>query len=375
MPSIPIGRENTTSHGDAPLTQSRETGDVNPESRQGDPIVNRTKGSSFAKSWSHMVAGGIGGMTAATLTAPLDVLKTRLQSDFYQAQVAASRASLAAPMNPLRTAAFHFNETVSILGTVYRLEGPRALFKGLGPNLVGVIPARSINFYTYGNGKRLISDYLNNGRDSAWVHLSAAALAGVTTSTATNPIWLVKTRLQLDKNIALASGGAAKRRYKNSLDCIRQVLRDEGIRGLYKGMSASYLGVVESTMHWMLYEQLKRSLAHREERIALSGRPKGWWDHTVDWTGKVGAAGFSKLIAAVLTYPHEVARTRLRQAPMADGRPKYIGLVQCFKLVFKEEGMLGLYGGMTPHLLRTVPSAAIMFGMYEGILRLLNTPA
>ncbi len=73
--------------------------------------------------------------------------------------------------------------------------------------------------------------------------------------------------------------------------------------------------------------------------------------------------------------PDQVARTRLRQAPMADGRPKYTGLVQCFKLVFKEEGMLGLYGGMTPHLLRTVPSAAIMFGMYEGILHLLNTPA
>jgi solute carrier family 25 protein 33/36 len=202
---------------------------------------------------------------------------------------------------------FHFRETVSILGAVYRLEGPRALFKGLGPNLVGVIPARSINFYTYGNGKRLISDYLNNGRDSAWVHLSAAALAGVVTSTATNPIWLVKTRLQLDKNMAAERGAAAKRRYKNSLDCIRQVLRDEGIRGLYKGMSASYLGVAESTMHWMLYEQIKRSLVKREERLALSGRPKTWWDHTVDWTGKFGAAGSAKFIAAVLTYPHEVS--------------------------------------------------------------------
>jgi solute carrier family 25 protein 33/36 len=60
---------------------------------------------------------------------------------------------------------------------------------------------------------------------------------------------------------------------------------------------------------------------------------------------------------------------------MSDGRPKYTGLAQCFKLVFKEEGMLGLYGGMTPHLLRTVPSAAIMFGMYVGILRILNNPA
>ena len=314
----------------------------------------------------------LGGITAATLTAPLDVLKTRLQSDFYQAQLRASRASHTTSMNPIRAAGYHVNETVQILASVYRQEGPRALFKGLGPNLVGVVPARSINFFTYGNGKRVIAEYLNGGQQAAWVHLSAGVLAGIVTSTATNPIWMVKTRLQLDKNVAAQSGGVTQRQYKNSLDCIRQIIRDEGIRGLYKGMSASYLGVTESTLQWVLYEQMKVSLAERERRIVLSGRDKNWWDHTVDWTGKIGAAGGAKLVAAILTYPHEVARTRLRQAPMANGQPKYTGLVQCFKLVFKEEGMLGLYGGMTPHLLRTVPSAAIMFGMYEGILRLLN---
>lgn len=68
----------------------------------------------------------------------------------------------------------------------------------------------------------------------------------------------------------------------------------------------------------------------------------------------------------------QVARTRLRQAPLEDGKPKYTGLIQCFKLVWKEEGMVAMYGGLTPHLLRTVPSAAIMFGMYEGILKLLH---
>ncbi len=56
-----------------------------------------------------------------------------------------------------------------------------------------------------------------------------------------------------------------------------------------------------------------------------------------------------------------------------DGIPKYTGLVQCLKLVFREEGMIGLYGGMTPHLLRTVPSAAIMFGMYELLLPLFGS--
>ncbi|UZP37959.1 hypothetical protein NXS19_005775 [Fusarium pseudograminearum] len=330
----------------------------------------------FAKSWVHMFAGGVGGMTAAAITAPLDVLKTRLQSDFYQAQIRAQREAQVQTLgrlNPARSALYHLNDTLQILSSVYKNEGWRALFKGLGPTTVGVVPARAINFYVYGNGKRLISEHFNNGVEAPWVHLSAGVAAGVTTSTATNPIWMIKTRLQLDKNVA--AGGAQMRKYRNSYDCIRQILRDEGIRSLYRGMSASYLGVVESTMQWMLYEQMKVSLARRHNEIVRSGREKTWWDKTVDWTGKGFAAGSAKLVAAVIAYPHEVARTRLRQAPMNNGLPKYTGLVQCFKLVWVEEGLMGLYGGLTPHLMRTVPSAAIMFAMYEGILRLFHTPA
>ncbi|PMD54255.1 mitochondrial carrier [Hyaloscypha bicolor E] len=321
----------------------------------------------------------IGGMTAATLTAPLDVLKTRLQSDFYQAQLAQTRLmkgiSPHAHLSPLRSGLLHFRETFQILGSVHRVEGWRALFKGLGPNLLGVVPARSINFFVVGNGKRIIADYGNKGEESAWVVLCAAALAGIVTSTVTNPIWLIKTRLQLDKNIVEKTGGVAVRKYRNSWDCIKQVVGQEGIRGLYKGMSASYLGVTESTLQWVLYEQMKKSLAKREERILLSGRPKNIWDRTLEWTGNVGAAGGAKLVAALATYPHEVARTRLRQAPTENGHLKYTGLVQCFKLIWKEEGMVAMYGGLTPHLLRTVPSAAIMFGMYEGILKLLHAPS
>jgi hypothetical protein len=44
-------------------------------------------------------------------------------------------------------------------------------------------------------------------------------------------------------------------------------------------------------------------------------------------------------------------------------------------MIWKEEGMVAMYGGLTPHLLRTVPSAAIMFGMYEVILKLFDTPS
>ncbi|KAI0130598.1 mitochondrial carrier protein rim2-like protein [Xylariales sp. AK1849] len=354
---------------------SRELGDP-PPAQVPRPSLGTTtteEVSPFAKSWPHFVAGGMGGMTAAILTAPLDVLKTRLQSDFYQAQLRAARAATGqARLGPLRSVSYHLVETLHILRDVHRLEGWRALFKGLGPNLVGVIPARSITFYVYGTGKRAYSAWTGLDPSNPVVHLTSAVTAGIVTSTATNPIWVVKTRMQLDKNHAERKGDVAMRRYRNSWDCIRQIMRHEGPTGFFKGMSASYLGVSESTLQWMLYEEIKRRLRLREDNLVKSGREKTWWDHTVDWTGNFMGAGAAKGLAAVLAYPHEVARTRLRQAPMADGRPKYAGLIHCFRLVWREEGLIGLYGGLTPHLMRTIPSAAIMFGMYEGILKILG---
>jgi len=57
---------------------------------------------------------------------------------------------------------------------------------------------------------------------------------------------------------------------------------------------------------------------------------------------------------------------------MQNGQLKYTGIVQCVGLIWKQEGMAALYGGLVPHMLRVVPSAAIMFGAYESILNLLG---
>ena len=172
------------------------------------------------------------------------------------------------------------------------------MFKGLGPTLVGVIPARSINFFTYGNGKQIIASEFNDGRESTWVHLTAAACAGIVTGTATNPIWVVKTRLQLDptptasKGLSGAIGG--------SWNMIMKIAREEGLRGFYKGLSASYLGVTEGTIQWALYEKLKRLTANAEGRGGI-----------IEWAGMLGSAGTAKCVASLITYPHEVS-TRSR---------------------------------------------------------------
>ncbi|KAJ5122798.1 Mitochondrial carrier protein RIM2 [Penicillium atrosanguineum] len=300
----------------------------------------------------HLLAGASGGFATAIVTSPLDVLRTRLQSDFYQRP---SQSSSEAPLH-----ASH--KTTRIISSIYRAEGWKAFFRGPGPSLAGVVPATAIKFYVYGNCKRIGAQMTGYGEDSTLIHAQAAISAGIATATATNPIWLVKTRLQLDKN--LATGG---RRYKNSLDCLQQVLRQEGIRGLYKGLSASYLGSVETALHLVLYERLKTML--NKSLGSPDGKDTATQREITSWISTTGAAGSAKFAAALLAYPHEVIRTRLRQAPLENGKPKYTGLVQCFRLIAKEEGMAGLYGGLMPHMVRSIPSAIITLGVYEFVLR------
>lgn len=72
------------------------------------------------------------------------------------------------------------------------------------------------------------------------------------------------------------------------------IFQREGIKGFYRGLSASLLGVTEGTIQWSLYEQFKI--------IAKSGREEeeGGWRVSM-------AAGSAKLVATMITYPHEVS--------------------------------------------------------------------
>lgn len=166
-----------------------------------------------------------------------------------------------------------------------------------------MVPATAIKFYVYGNCKHIGAKLLGKAEDSPLVHAQAAICAGLATSTATNPIWLIKTRLQLDKTRTNAAGPST-RQYRNSIDCIRQTLRNEGVRGFYRGMSASYLGSIETALHLVLYERLKTGLRDLLQPIQGTGTP--FWDEVSHWASTSGAASSAKLIAGLTTYPHEV---------------------------------------------------------------------
>ena len=250
---------------------------------------------------AHHLAISAGGLATATATSPLDVLRTRLQTDFYQAHPSAKL--LSASPSHFSASLQHMRDTIHLLYSIPRSEGWRGLFRGLGPSLTGVVPANAVKFYTYGNAKRIACEITGWNSDAVAVHAMSASSAGIVTGLMTNPIWLVKTRLQLDKSRHGKTGG----QYKNSLDCAMQVLRHEGIRGLYRGLSASFLGAAETTLHLVLYEQMKL-LFPRPDRATDPRQPGGAPEKGENWVGVTVAAAASKFLAAIVAYPHEVTR-------------------------------------------------------------------
>ncbi|KAL7749805.1 Pyrimidine nucleotide transporter, mitochondrial [Sorochytrium milnesiophthora] len=271
--------------------------------------------------------------------------------------------------------------------------------------LVHLLAGGSIQFGAYNQSKQYLTRVY--GKETSTVHLCSAIVAGIATVTTMSPVWFIKTRMQLQN-----SKGDVGARYRNSWDCLMKVVRNEGPLTLYRGLSASLVGVSEGTIQWVLYERMKRSVNAynaRHHDSASAGK--------LQWLQYFGCAASAKLLAAAITYPHEVIRTRLRESPVVSvsftsrlaapssaahmvssalsGYPtlspsttalrhhhttrtmtntyKYSGFVQTGRLIVQEEGVAALYSGMTAHLMRVVPNAAIMFVCYEGVVHFAKT--
>lgn len=87
--------------------------------------------------------------------------------------------------------------------------------------------------------------------DSPLVHIMSASCAGFAAATTTNPIWFVKTRLQLDNQ---RGEGLSVRQ------CVSNIYNQSGLKGFYKGITASYMGISETVIHFVIYEALKAKL-------------------------------------------------------------------------------------------------------------------
>jgi len=229
------------------------------------------------------------------------------------------------------------------LAHIWRHEGAKGLYRGLGPNLVGVAPSRAIYFWSYSTTKKNLNNRLPQvNRDTPFVHVMSAASAGFVSSCATNPIWLIKTRLQLDRS------------HSSLPMVIRRIHAEGGMLSFWKGLTASWWGISETVIHFVIYEFLKKCLAERQNKKKDADKT------LLDFVGFMACGATSKTCATCVAYPHEVARTRMREAGA-----KYRSFWQTLRLVNKEEGRKGLYRGLGTQLVRQIPNTAIMMATYE----------
>ncbi|KAL8470759.1 hypothetical protein ACS0TY_033359 [Phlomoides rotata] len=284
-------------------------------------------------------AGAAAGAIAATFVCPLDVIKTRLQVHGPPDMHSGRRGSV----------------ILVSLQNIVRNEGLKGLYRGLTPTLTALLPNWAVYFTVYGHLKEILHTY-EGSQDQLTIssNMVAAAGAGAATAAVTNPLWVVKTRLQtqgMRQDVVP---------YKNIFSALRRIAHEEGFRGWYSGLLPSLAGVTHVAIQFPAYERMKFYLATQENKSV---------DQLSPW--KVAfASSISKVVASVSTYPHEVVRSRLQeQGQVRNCELQYAGVVDCIKKIFRKEGIPGFYRGCATNLMRTTPSAVITFTSYEMIHR------
>ncbi|WRT65330.1 uncharacterized protein IL334_002273 [Kwoniella shivajii] len=184
---------------------------------------------------SRFIAGGIGGITSQFAIYGLETLKTRIQSEIGPAQ----------GWRQVR-------ETARIM---WRAGGIRSYYRGLTLGLIGVFPYSAIDMGTYETLKNAYCRSTGKDEPEVFAVLSFGALSGSIGAASVYPINLLRTRLQ-------ASGSSGHpQKYKGFADVAQQTLKNEGWRGLYKGLLPSILKVGPAVgVSWIVYEDCKRRL-------------------------------------------------------------------------------------------------------------------
>ncbi|KAF6143626.1 hypothetical protein GIB67_012425 [Kingdonia uniflora] len=182
-----------------------------------------------------LAAGGMAGAVAQTAIYPLDLVKTRLQTYVCEAGKKPNLGTLSKD--------------------ILVQEGPRALYRGLVPSLLGIIPYAGIDLAAYEALKDMSKRHiLKDSEPGPLVQLGCGTISGALGASCVYPLQVIRTRLQAQRSNTTTA-------YKGMSDVFWRTLQHEGVLGFYKGIFPNMLKVVPSaSITYLVYESMKKSL-------------------------------------------------------------------------------------------------------------------
>lgn len=275
---------------------------------------------SYLTTVNDLVAGSVAGAAQVLVGQPLDTVKTRAQI--------APKGMFKGPMD--------------VLAQTVRKEGFFALYKGMASPLLGIAGVNSLLFASYVYSKRVVSPFPQLSLKEIAI---AGAMAGAANAILASPVEMFKVRMQ-------GQYGAATD--KKLRDVAKEMWRDWGFRnGVMRGYWVTVAREIPAYAgFYTAFEFSKRKFQSQ------------YGDKVPVWA--LLASGSTGGIAYWLScYPLDVIKSRiqLRQTPPT-GKPwKY--MADEIRMVIAESGLTGLFRGLSPSLLRTIPAGASTFAAFE----------
>jgi solute carrier family 25 2-oxodicarboxylate transporter 21 len=278
---------------------------------------------------ANFAAGAIAGVSEILTFYPLDVVKTRMQLETGKAK----------------------HGLAGTFSAIVKEEGAGRLYRGLVPPLLLEAPKRAVKFAANDFWGKRYMHLTGESKMNQQLSILTGCSAGASESFVVVPFELVKIKLQ-DKNSTFAG----------PLDVLRQVVRKEGLLGLYTGMEATFWRHLWwNGGYFGCIHQVRSLLPSPENQQAQL------MNNFI--SGSVG--GF---VGTALNTPFDVVKSRIQSVSKAPGVvPKYNWSYPALVTIFREEGVAALYKGFVPKVLRLAPGGGILLLVVEFTLGIFRT--
>ncbi|RWS20703.1 carnitine-acylcarnitine carrier protein-like protein, partial [Leptotrombidium deliense] len=165
-------------------------------------------------------AGAIGGIAGVIVGHPFDTIKVKLQT----------------MPHPFPGEQAMYTGSLDCAKKVIKREGFfRGLYRGIGPPMLSGTPINAVCFFGYGVGKRLFTSDTHKTLTLSQ-YFVAGMISGLACVAVMTPAERVKCLLQVQSEDRwLNKDGTARKRFTGSFDCTFKIIKEEGIKGMFRG--------------------------------------------------------------------------------------------------------------------------------------------